>query len=67
MCAGWKVKWDNPIAGVKELWLNPGNSYCIRVRVDSTPFRIDGSDGSCNEINKQSEVRDISCSTPSPL
>lgn len=67
LCAGWKVKWDDPIAGVKELWLNPGNSYCIRVRVDSTPFRIDGSDGSCNEINKQSEVRDISCSTPSPL
>jgi hypothetical protein len=69
ICAGWGAEWDDPISGPNEyVWLNPGNNYSVRVRVDSLPYRVSGSDGcGCNEIDNKVEVRDISCSGTSPL
>ena len=69
ICAGWGAEWNDPISGPNEyVWLNPGNNYSVRVRVDSLPYRVSGSDGcGCNEINDKVEVRDISCSGTAPL
>ena len=68
-CAGWGAEWDDPISGPKKyVWLNPGNNYCVRVRKGQKPYRVSGSDGcGCNEIDKRSEVRDVSCGNSTPL